>query len=116
MRGAVQEVFKPRTQRVLPVETESSRMVRRALAAGNGRSNLALRSELEERLVADGIAFDRDVLEKTPRTMFRDGRLRQDADDRFYVADDGPVTIKGKPAPPPLVSEIESHRGWTPWV
>jgi hypothetical protein len=78
-------VFKPAKSRAVPLETEATRLVRRGLQAGNNRSHSATASELSERLRADEIPFDREVLTVTLRQMFRDGRLRQDPDDRLVA-------------------------------
>ena len=85
--GAVREVFRPAGPHAIPEETDLTRTVRRALQAGNGRSCMATRSEIERRLAEDGIGFDREVLETTLTAMFKDGRLDQTDAGEFFTVD-----------------------------
>jgi hypothetical protein len=76
---------------------------------------MATSSEIERRLIEDNMHFVREDLEATLRLMFKDGRLGQTDDDRFYVLDDSPLFVPATAEPPPSWPEIERHTGWEPW-
>jgi hypothetical protein len=110
--SAVKETFAPVDPRAVPVETAETRLVRDGLRPGNGRGNLATRSELERRLAEDGVQVDREALERTLRLMIQDRRIDQTSAGEFFTIDDGPAFIKASAEPPPTPVEIANHTGW----
>lgn len=96
--------------RPAPVETPLTEGIRQALRPDRltGRTSTAIFSDLMQRLLDDGIAFESERrLKRVVQAMLDDGRLGETSSDEFYMAEDAPISLWARDSKPMTYAEIE---------